>query len=61
MSSRRPRPPCRRSRYCARRCRRNWNIPSSRRSDQAMAHVRQSLEAELPALVDRVASRLRPG
>ncbi|ANN66235.1 hypothetical protein [Bordetella bronchialis] len=29
--------------------------------DQAMAHVRQSLEAELPALVDRVVRRLRPG
>jgi hypothetical protein len=29
--------------------------------DRAMAHVRQSLEAELPALVDRVVSRLRPG
>ncbi len=29
--------------------------------DQAMAHVRQTLEAELPALVDRVVSRLRPG
>ncbi|AOB30611.1 hypothetical protein AKI39_07780 [Bordetella sp. H567] len=29
--------------------------------DQAMAHVRQSLEAELPALVERVVSRLRPG
>jgi hypothetical protein len=29
--------------------------------DQAMAHVRQSLEAELPDLVDRVVSRLRPG
>jgi hypothetical protein len=29
--------------------------------DQAMAHVRQTLEAELPALVDRVVTRLRPG
>ncbi|CAM3503216.1 DUF2486 domain-containing protein [Bordetella sputigena] len=29
--------------------------------DQAMAHVRQSLEAELPDLVDRVVRRLRPG
>jgi hypothetical protein len=29
--------------------------------DQAMAHVRRSLEAELPALVDRVVSRLKPG
>jgi hypothetical protein len=29
--------------------------------DQAMAHVRQTLEAELPALVERVVTRLRPG
>jgi hypothetical protein len=28
---------------------------------QAMAHVRESLEAELPLLVDRVMRRLRPG
>jgi hypothetical protein len=29
--------------------------------DRAMAHVRQSLEDELPDLVDRVVSRLKPG
>lgn len=29
--------------------------------DQAMAHVRENLEAELPLLVDRVMRRLRPG
>jgi hypothetical protein len=29
--------------------------------DQAMAHVRQTLEAELPAVVERVVTRLRPG
>ncbi|HTJ99097.1 MAG TPA: hypothetical protein VL522_05695 [Bordetella sp.] len=29
--------------------------------DQAMIHVRHSLEAELPDLVDRVIRRLRPG
>ena len=29
--------------------------------DEAMDHVRQSLEAELPDLVDRVVRRLRPG